>query len=453
MEIEAIVLRSLTTNEEYTRKVVPFLTKEYFKEQSQRAIYLIADQYFRKYNKCASIDVLNIEVEKLQGVKEELYTEIKKDIEYLGSLNVEGALDWLIDETELFCQDRALYNAIQKTIEITRGDEKRLSKTAIPQIMQDALAVRFDDKLGHDYIDDAEHQHQHYSNPESKIPFDIEKLNEITGGGIPRKTLNLIIAATHGGKSLIMGYLANSYYLMGYNVLYISMEMSEEQLRQRSDANLLNVDMDDVPYMKEENYLARVRSIAERTRGRMKYKEYPTAGASVSNFRHYVNELKIKQNFVPDVIIVDYLNICASDRFKSADNSYAYHKAISEELRGFAHETNTILWTATQLNRTGFQDSDPGMGEVSDSFGVAFTADFTFVTYRNEELIRMNQIMFKQEKNRYKDLNYCKKFILGIETARMRIYDLEESAQASMPHIDDVPPPVSNKANKFQGFK
>lgn len=453
MEIEAVILKSLTSNEEYARKVVPFLDREYFVDQSQRAIYLIADKYFRKYNKCASTDVLQIEIDKLQGVNETLYEELKKDVAYLDDCKVEGTIEWLLDETEAFCQDRALYNAIQKTIQISRGNDKRLSKTAIPEIMQDALAVCFDNKLGHDYQTDAEHQYDYYANPESKIPFEIDKLNEITAGGIPRKTLNLIIAATHGGKSLIMGYLANCYYLMGYNVLYISLEMSEEQLRQRSDANLLNVDMDDIPFMEREAYLNRVRAIGNRTTGRMKYKEYGTASASVSNFRHYVNELKIKHNFVPDVIVVDYLNICASDRFKTADNSYAYNKAIAEELRGFAKETNTILWTATQLNREGFKDSDPDMGDISDSFGVAFTADFAIVTYRNEELIRMNQIMVKQEKNRYRDLNFCKKFILGIETPRMRLYDLEESAQAPMPHIDDITPPPNQKASKFQGFK
>lgn len=452
MEIEAVVLKSLCSNEEYTRKVIPFLSKEYFTDQSQRAIYLIADSYFRKYNKCASPDVLQIEIEKLQGVKEELYEEIKKDVEYLRGVAVEGTIEWLVDETETFCQDRALYNAIQQTIQISRGNDKRLSKTAIPQIMQDALAVCFDSKLGHDFQDDAEHQYDYYANPESKIPFESETLNDITNGGIPRKTLNLIIAATHGGKSLIMGYLANCYYLMGFNVLYISLEMSEEQLRQRSDANLLNVDMDDVPYLSREGYLNKIRTIGERTTGRMKYKEYGTASASVSNFRHYVNELKIKHNFIPDVIMVDYLNICASDRFKTADNSYAYNKAIAEELRGFAKETNAVLWTATQLNRDGFKDSDPDMGNISDSFGVAFTADFAIVTFRNEELIRMNQIMFKQEKNRYKDLNYRKKFMMGIETSRMRVYDLDEQAQSVMPHIDDIPP-TSNKASKFQGFK
>jgi replicative DNA helicase len=462
---DSIVLKSLTSNEDYTRKVTPFLKKEYFEDRAQQTLYMIADEYFRKYNKCATQDVLEVEVSRLQNINESLYTAVCKEMDGLAGIEVGGDINWLLDNTEQYCQDRALHNGMKKALEIMKGNEKKLTKTAIPELLRDALAVGFDSKLGHDYELDAEAQYEYYTSPKTKIPFDIEIMNDITNGGVERKTLNLFIGGTHAGKTLTMCHMAAAHYIMGYNVLYITLEMGENQIRSRIDANLMNMYLDDIPKMAKPAYMSRIEAIKQRTVGRFKIREFPTSGASVANFRFLLSELKIKENFVPDIIYVDYLNICASDRFKSADSLYSYNKAIAEELRGFAKETNTALFTATQLNREGFKDSDPDMGDVSDSFGVPMTADLALILIGSEELDRLNQLMCKQEKNRYRDLNYKKRFVVGCEKPKMRWYDLEESAQPPIQEekVESVPKPkimntnrrsstTSSKAAQFQEF-
>lgn len=461
--IESVILRSLTSNEEYARKTVPFLKKEYFLDKAQQAVYLIADQYFKKYNKCATPDVLEVEVDKLRNVNEALYAQITTEIDQLSTIEVGGDLDWLVAETETFCQDRSLHITMQKAIEIMKGNEKTLTKTAIPDMLREALSVSFDTRLGHDYQLDAESQYAYYTAPETKIPFDIEVMNEITNGGVTRKTLNIFIGGTHAGKTLAMCHFAAAHYMAGYKVLYITMEEAEEKIRYRIDANLMNANMDDIPRMSKDAYLARVDKIKANTIGDLRIKEYPTGAASVANFRFLLNELKIKENFVPDIIYIDYLNICASDRFGKIDNLYSYNKAIAEELRGFAKESDVALFTATQLNREGFKDSDPDMGDVSDSFGVPMTADFAVILIGSEDLDRMEQLIVKQQKNRYKDLNYKKRFAVGCRKSMMRWYDLDDT---SIPSIDNkseaVPQPVitkrtqrpnTSKALVFQDFE
>ena len=447
--IESVLLKSLTSNEDFARKVVPFLTKEYFLDKAHQTVYLIADQYFKKYNQVASLDVLEVEIDKLRDVNENLYTQIATFVDQLAGIEVGGTVDWLVGETEAFCQDRALHIAMQQAVQIMQGNEKKLSKTAIPDILREALSVSFDTRLGHDYQLDAEAQFDYYTAPETKIPFDIEVMNDITNGGVTRKTLNLFIGGTHAGKTLAMCHFAAAHYQAGYNVLYITMEEAEEKIRYRIDANLLNSWMDDVPKMQREVYLNRVAQVKKSTIGNLKIKEYPTGGASVANFRFLLNELKIKENFVPDIIYVDYLNICSSDRFAKADSLYTYNKAIAEELRGFAKEADVALFTATQLNREGFKDSDPDMGDVSDSFGVPMTADMALILIGSEELDRLNQLIVKQQKNRYKDLNFKKRFIVGCLKGKMRWYDLDEDS-VTLPDIDNdkddtVPKPVAGR--------
>lgn len=443
---ESVLLKSLTSNESYARKVVPFLKKDYFQDKSQQVIYLIADEYFKKYNKCATPDVLEVEVDKLRNVNENLYNSITEQLDGLSKVEVGGDVEWLVDQTEIFCKDQALHNGMKQAIEIMRGSDKKLTKTSIPDILREALSVSFDTRLGHDYQLDAEEQYEYYHSPQTKIPFDIEVMNDITNGGVTRKTLNLFIGGTHAGKTLAMCHFAAAHYMAGYNVLYITLEEAEEKIRYRIDANLMNTTMDQIPLMAKDAYLTRIQHLKQRTAGTLKIKEYPTSSASVSNFRFLLNELKIKENFVPDVIYVDYLNICASDRFRSADSLYAYNKAIAEELRGFAKELDVALFTATQLNREGFKDSDPDMGDVSDSFGVPMTADLALILIGSEELDAMDQLQVKQQKNRYKDLNYMKRFMVGCKKPNMRWYDLEgATAQAVVTQKVEVPRPTPSK--------
>ena len=452
MEFETIILRGITSDEEYTRRVIPHLTRDYFGDKSQQALYLIADKYFKKYNKCATREVLLVEVEKLKGINETLYTETIALTDQLGLEVINSDRDWLVDNTEEFVKDRALHLAFQKALEIYKGDGQKLSKTAIPEIMSDALAVGFETKLGHDYVDDFEAQLEYYHSNVARIPFDIEILNEITNGGIPRKTLSILLAGTHVGKSLTMCAIAGGMYMLGYNVLYITLEEAEEKIRQRIDANLLNIEMDDLLFIDPPVYRKRMAQVHSRTAGRLKVKEFPTAGAGTSAFRYLLKEYKIKENFVPDIIFVDYLNICTSDRNSNNDNSNAYVKSITEELRGLAIEVNAAIMTGTQLNRTGVQNSDPNMDDVSESFGSMFVADFVVVLTAPDDLRAKNMMMWKQQKNRYKNMHFKKKFVTGADPLKMRIYDVEASAQP----FQDVDTPVFDKTttgSKFSNSK
>lgn len=460
MDRETLILKAFITDEQFCRKVVPYIKREYFEQKSQQIVYLIADTYFRKYNKCASADVLSIELGKNDRLNEDLHRGTVNLISDLETLDIKGDSTWLVAQAEEFCKERAIDIALFEAIAIRSGEDSKRPREAIPEILRQALAVGFDDRLGHNYQRDAASQYDYYVSPETKIPFEIEALNEITNGGVSLKTLNLMIGATHGGKTLTLCEFAAGHYAMGYNVLYITLEEAEEKIRTRIDANLLGIDMDDFAVMaskmSKEQYLKRVSKVHEKTPSNLIIREFPTGGASVANFRYLIHELAIKENFKPDVIYVDYLNLCRSVEVKVGDNSYAKDKAVAEELRGFGKETGTAVFSATQLNRDGFNDSDPDMGQVSDSFGVAFTADFAVILIGSDELTRLNQIMFKQEKNRYRDLNYRKRFVLGIDRSRMRLYDVEESAQPP-PSIDDSLEQRNasqrEKAERFKGFQ
>ena len=454
MQFEEVILRALTTDEEYARRVVPYLKKEYFANKSEQALYLIADSYFQKYHKCATKEVLLIEVEKLNYLNESLYSETIKVVNKLEVEPINSDREWLVSNTEEFVKDRALHLAFQKSLEIYKGSEQKLSKTSIPLIMSEALAVGFDTKLGHDYIDDYEHQLDFYHSTVARIPTSIEVINAITNGGFARKTLNLFIAGTHVGKSLTMCALAGDMYVLGYNVLYITLEESEEKIRQRIDANLLNIEMDDLIEVDRNVYTKRIKQIHDRTTGKLKIKEYPTVSAGASTFRNLLKEYKLKEGFVPDVVMIDYLNICLSDRIKNTDNSNAYVKSITEELRGLAVSENLVIMSGTQLNRTGAKDSDPNMDDVADSFGSMFVADFVVVLTAPDELRAKNMMMWKQQKNRLRNLHFKKRFITGSDPNKMRLYDVEDSAQP----FQDVDTPVfdtsdtGSKLNKREAF-
>lgn len=458
MEFETVVLKALTSDEEYARRVVPHLNKDYFGDKAHQALYLIADKYFKKYNKCATKEVLLVEIAKLKGINESLYSEANSLVDVINLEPINSDRDWLVDNTEDFVKDRALHLAFMKALEIYKGESQKLSKTAIPEILSDALAIGFDTKLGHDFKDNYEDQLEFYHSTVSRIPFDIDILNDITNGGIPRKTLSLLIAGTHVGKSLTMCAVAGGMYMLGYNVLYITLEESEEKIQQRIDANLINVEMDDLLFIDKATYRKRMDQVHSRTAGRLKIKEFPTAGAGASAFRYLIKEYKIKNNFVPDIVFVDYLNICSSDRNTNNDNSNAYVKSITEELRGLAQEENMAFVSGTQLNRLGVQSSDPNMDDVAESFGSMFVADFVAVLTAPDELRAKNMMMWKQQKNRYKNMHHKKKFVTGADPLKMRIYDVEENAQP----FQDIDTPVfdktttgsklNSKAERFNSF-
>lgn len=456
MQFEEVILRGLTTDEDYTRAVTPYLKKEYFANKSDQALYLIADSYFRKYHKCASKEVLLIEVEKLNYLNESLYADTIKVVNKLESEPINSDRDWLVSNTEEFVKDRALHLAFQKSLEIYKGSDQKLTKTAIPEIMSEALAVSFDTKLGHDYIDDFESQLEYYHSDVIRIPTGTDILDDITNGGIPRKTLSLLIAGTHVGKSLTMCALAGDMYSLGYNILYITLEESEQKIRQRIDANLLDMTMDDLIKVDKTVFRKRIKAVHARTQGKLKIKEYPTVSASASTFRNLLKEYEIKEGFKPDVVFVDYLNICLSDRMRSSDNSNTYMKAITEELRGLAVEFDLSLISSMQINRTGVKNSDPGMDDVADSFASVFVGDFVCVLTVPDELREKNMMMWKQEKNRYKNLNYKKRFITGSDPNKMRIYDVEEHAQPfqdiDTPVFDTTNTSLKLKAEKFGSF-
>lgn len=449
MNIETVVLKALTSSDSYARKVTPYLKKDYFTDKAHQALYLISDSYFKKYNQCASKEVLLVELDKLKGLNEQLFSQALETVEQVENQPLNSDEQWLVDTTEEFCKDRALHLAFAKALEIYKGNEQRLSRTAIPKLMEEALGVAFDERLGHDYIDSAEEQLEYYHSDVERIATDIQIFNDITNGGIPRKTLSLFIAGTHVGKSLTMCALAGGCYMLGYNVLYITLEESEPKIRQRIDANLLNITMDDLLYVDKNIYRKRMKQIEQRTTGKLKIREFPTAGASTSQFRYLLNELKLKKNFVPDIVFVDYLNICKSDRHTSIDNSNAYVKSITEELRGLAIESNAAFVSGTQLNRVGMKDSDPDMDDVAESFGSMFVADFVTVLTAPDELRAKNMMMWKQQKNRYRNLHFKKRFVTGADPLKMRVYDVEESAQPTQ----DIDTPVfdtSNTANRLK---
>jgi replicative DNA helicase len=429
MAIETTILNHLVFDEEYTRKVIPFLKEEYFSDYNDRLIFKLITEYIDKYNNLPSIEALSIDLKNKDGVNEIAFKECKNIIEKMQPNDSE--ISWLLDQTEKWCQDRAIYIAIMSSIQILDDKTGKTSKGAIPQILSDALGVSFDTHIGHDFLEDADARYEFYHTKEVRVPFDLEYFNKITQGGLPKKTLNIVLAGTGVGKSLFMCHCAAANLSAGNNVLYITMEMAEERIAERIDANLLDVSLDDLKVLPKDVYDKKVAKVKNKTTGKLIVKEYPTACAGSANFRHLLNELKLKKNFVPEVIYIDYLNICMSSRIKHGANvnSYTLIKAIAEELRGLAVEYNVPIISATQTTRSGYSNSDLGLEDTSESFGLPATADFMFGLSTSEKLEEVNQIMVKQLKNRYNDPGFIRRFVLGVDRSKMRLYDVEQSAQ------------------------
>jgi replicative DNA helicase len=427
--IEESILRNLLYNETYYRKVVPFLKAEYFQEYHEKIVFEEIADFASKYDKVPTKEVLSINLQNRADLTDEAFKDSLSKVSELSDDWVD--YDWLLDATEKWCQDRAIYLALMQSIKIADGGETKFTKGAIPSILQDALAVSFDEHIGHDYIEQSSDRYEFYHRKEEKIPFDLEKFNFITKGGLPNKTLNIALAGTGVGKSLFMCHMAGSALTQGYNVLYITCEMAEEKIAERIDANLLNVNVKDITELPEVLFNSKVNEISRKTQGKLIIKEYPTASAHAGHFKALLSDLKLKKDFVPDLIFVDYLNICASVRYKGAVvNSYTYVKAIAEELRGLAVESNVPIISATQTTRSGFGNSDPDLTDTSESFGLPATADFMFALISTEELEQQGRILVKQLKNRYNDPTASRKFILGIDRAKMRLYDVAEDSSA-----------------------
>ena len=434
--IESTILRNLLFTEEYYRKVVPFLKADYFTEYSERIIFEEISDFANKYDKVPTQEVLSINLQNRSDLTEDSFQEATTTIRSLSDEWVD--YDWLLDATEKWCQDRAIYLALMQSIKIADGGDKKLDKGAIPSILQDALAVSFDEHIGHDYIEQSKERYEFYHRTEEKIPFDLEKFNYITKGGIPNKTLNIALAGTGVGKSLFMCHMASSVLLQGRNVLYITCEMAEEKIAERIDANLLNCNIRDIPELPEVLYNSKVQDISRKTQGKLIIKEYPTASAHAGHFKALLSDLSLKKSFKPDIIFIDYLNICASVRYKGAIvNSYTYVKAIAEELRGLAVEHNLPIVSATQTTRSGYGNSDPDLTDTSESFGLPATADLMFALISTEELEQQGRIMVKQLKNRYNDPTSSRKFMVGIDRSKMRLYDVAEDASILNDTEDD----------------
>jgi len=439
MTIETNILSQLIHSEQYARKVLPFLKEEYFQTITDRLLVTKIKEYMEKYNVPPSKDALYIELENTDSLSEADYSNTVSQVEQLKQ-DDDVNEQWLIDKTEEFCQEKAVYNAIMESIHIIDGKNKNKTKQAIPQVLSEALAVSFDNHIGHDFIEDYQQRFDFYHHKEERVPFDLDYMNRITKGGLPRKSLNIILAGTGVGKSLAMCHFAASNMMEGKNVLYITMEMAEEKIAERIDANLLNVKVDELVNLPKDMYDKKINDLRQRTPGRLIIKEYPTASAHSGHFRHLINELKIKRNFSPDIIYIDYLNICSSSRTKAIGgtiNSYTFIKAIAEELRGLAVEKNVPIVSATQTTRSGFSSSDLGLEDTSESFGLPATADFMFAIINSDELEQLGQLMVKQLKNRYNDPTLFKRFVIGVDRAKMRLYDVEQTAQDDI--VDDRP--------------
>ena len=427
--IETTILRNLIFNEEYSRKVIPFIQPTYFEKRTEKIIFEEITKFIVKYGSSITIEALNIETENRNDLTDSEVKEVRDINNSLTDDVVEN--QWLIDSTEKWCKERAIYLALMESIALADGQDDTKGRDAIPSILSDALSVSFDNHIGHDYLQDYDERFESYHRKEDKIPFDLEFFDKITKGGIPNKTLNIALAGTGVGKSLFMCHVASSVLLQGKNVLYITLEMAEEKIAERIDANLLNVPIQDITDLPKPMFDKKVDSIAKKTQGTLIIKEYPTASAHSGHFKALLNELALKKSFKPDIIFIDYLNICASSRYRqnSSVNSYSFIKAIAEELRGLAVESNLPIVSATQTTRSGFGSSDVDLTDTSESFGLPATADLMFALISTEELESLNQIMVKQLKNRYNDPTIFKRFVVGIDRAKMRLYDVEQKAQ------------------------
>lgn len=465
MSFDKVIFDHLLNNEGYARKTIPFLKSEYFQDDNDRVVFDLISDYVKKYNSIPTKEALYIDLSNKKGVSENSFRVCKETID---NIKKEFNTDeqWLLDQTENFCQEKSVYNAIMESISILEDKTGKKSKGAIPSILSDALAVSFDNNIGHDFIEDFEKRFEFYNKKDVRIEFDLDFFNKITRGGLPRKTLNVALAGTGVGKSLFMCHCASANLLSGLNVLYITLEMAEEKIAERIDANLLNIPVAQLALTPKDTYDKKIERLKKKAKGKLIIKEYPTACAGSANFRHLLNELKMKKKFVPDIIYIDYLNICISSRLKNGANvnSYTYIKAIAEELRGLAVEYNVPIISATQTTRSGYSNSDVGLEDTSESFGLPATVDFMFALISTEELEQINQIMVKQLKNRYSDPGSYRRFVVGIDRSKMRLYDVEQEAQ------DDVlegPNKIKDeedeaeftalkkkiKSSKFEGFK
>jgi len=453
--IETTILSNLIYNEEYCRKVLPFLKSEYYNEKSERVIFETICEFVVKYGKMITKEVLFIELDNRRDLSESEISEANTIVTNI----TDNASDhqWLLNTTEKWCRDRAIYLALMESIQIADDEDGKKNRDAIPHILSEALSVSFDHNIGHDYIKDYESRFEFYHKDEEKIPFDLELFNKITKGGLPNKTLNVALAGTGVGKSLFMCHLASSILLQNKNVLYITLEMSEEKIAERIDANLLNVNIQSLMDLTRNDFETKMIKLSKKTQGKLIIKEYPTASAHAGHFKSLLNELSLKKSFKPDIIFVDYLNICASSRYKgTAVNSYTYVKAIAEELRGLAVEHNVPIVSATQTTRSGYGNSDVDLTDTSESFGLPATADLMFALISSEELENLGQIMVKQLKNRYNDPTSYKRFVVGIDRSKMKLYDVDQSAQSDI--LDSGQDDEYNKDSKttkksFEGFK
>ena len=457
--IERTTLSNLVYNEPYARKVLPFIKPEYFSNRHERVVFEEINRFMEKYGNQPTKEALSIELDNRKDLTDEEFKSILTIVETLSDAQVD--MQWLVDTTEKFCKDKAVYNAILNGIQIIEGKDKEHTAEAIPSILSEALAVAFDQNVGHDYVEDGENRYEFYHKKEEKLEFDLDYFNRITKGGIPQKTLNIALAGTGVGKSLFMCHMAASTLMQGKNVLYITLEMAEERIAERIDANLMNITMDDLHELPKKMFTDRLSKIQTKTNGKLIIKEYPTASAHTGHFRSLLKELALKKSFRPDVIFIDYLNICSSSRFKGNANvgSYFYIKAIAEELRGLAVENNVPIMSATQTTRGGFANSDVGLEDTSESFGLPATADLMFALISTEELESLNQIVVKQLKNRYNDPTAYKRFVVGIDRSKMRLYDVENNAQKELvnngqeqdiPGFDKTSFGIKSKAEKYE---
>ena len=452
--IETTILNNLIFNEDYTRKVIPFLKAEYFTDFTEKTVFQTVAEYVDKYKSVPDVEALNIDIQKAPQTEEQ-YKTIQEYLTHFVPSKVDE--QWLLDETEKFCKDKAIYNAILDGIHIIDGKSKDQTADAIPSILSDALAVSFDSHVGHDYMEQAQERYDYYHEVEDKIPFDLDFFNKITKGGLPPKTLNICLAGTGVGKSLFMCHVAASALLQNKNVLYISLEMAEKKIAERIDANLMNISLEDLPDLSRRMFESRIERIQKKTEGKLIIKEYPTASAHCGHFRSLHNELILKKQFRPDIIFIDYINICASSRFRygSNVNSYTYIKGIAEEMRGLAVELNVPIMSATQTTRQGFVSTDIGLEDTSESFGLPATADLMFALISTEELEGLNQMLVKQLKNRYNDPTVNKRFIVGVDRSKMKLYDVSQKAQTDLVDTgqEEEEEKVSTLEDKFADFK
>ena len=452
MKVETLILKNLLLTEEYPRKVLPFVKQEYFEDRTDQYLFDVIHKYFVKYSAVPTVEALTIEIGKIPSLSDDQFKQITQTLDSFDKEKTE--LDWLMDTTEKWCQERAIYLALMESIKIADGSDVKKAPDAIPSILSDALGVSFDNHIGHDYIDDYEERYESYHRVETKVPFDLDFFNKITKGGLPNKTLNIALAGTGVGKSLFMCHVASSVLLQGRNVLYITMEMAEEKIAERIDANLLNVDIQTLAQLPKIMFENKITDLSKKTQGKLIVKEYPTASAHAGHFRALLNDLALKKSFRPEIIFIDYLNICTSQRFRNASvNSYTMVKSIAEELRGLAVEFNVPLVSATQTTRSGYGSSDVDLTDTSESFGLPATADLMFALISTEELEEQNQIMVKQLKNRYYDPTLNKRFIVGIDRAKMRLYNVEQEAQNNIMDSGQVTLSSADTKKKFEEFK